>query len=121
MGHEVETQRCSLGHEHVVLDRIRCDHCKGVIAELRPKTVNWFGKGVATIHEPVNRGEEQRDIVEVTFTPATSPSTMLHFTFCTLSCALSYFRDPPEHITGADRFEIRGTVRSFSQQPLGRK
>ena len=118
MARQKETGRCSLGHDHVLRERVLCDHCGGVIGQAEARQVDWFGRGPGQVRLHPLMPREGRAPIVATYRSVIPGSPVVCLDFCSLTHFLEYFRSPHDWQHPNDRIEITAELRSWCQLPI---
>ena len=103
----------------IALELHVCDGCRGTILTRSLPTIPWFGKEIHKLEDPRGSADNpQREIVLVRVSPSDGESPASTYHFCSLTCALAYFRDDGTVDDRRDVIQIEGSVESFSQLPI---
>jgi len=85
-----------------------------------PKRIEWFETGISSnVKVLATPDGAPREVVTVIYEPIADRGKQIPLMFCCLTCALAFFRAkrPGQH--EADDITISGSVRAFSQLPIG--
>ena len=117
--HRIETVLCDKGCQHVVKEVYSCDYCHGVISQVVPKEINWFGRLVARVQEYQSPlGTDARAIIRVVYAAVLAGGNPIELHFCCLSHCLEFLRHLPAGAMPVDTVVIEAPLKALSQEPI---